>query len=316
MSNKNIVDDIRKYAVMEDKVGVKNPEDVLVILVGIFNSNYVSGRNIIRLNNTTGKMRTSGVDKRYCDAKDACKYVSRLNKAIIKNEITELEAEDRSPRSVWTLWLLILFTLGFSAANYLNNDMYSVGVETLRAGQTYRLLTYMFVHAGIFHLVGNMISLGYIGKQLMAKIGAIDFFLIYIFGGMSAGAMSMYIYSTIFNKMDMSTVGASGAIFAVLGALVSASFVDRECTVNKPVLLRNAIIVLIISSVGYNIDWACHIVGFLVGAASAAFIMKGRQVHADAKSLSSRDSIDGIKKTWEEQVARIRSSATVQNRRL
>jgi membrane associated rhomboid family serine protease len=80
-------------------------------------------------------------------------------------------------------------------------------------GEWWRLVTSMFLHGSYLHIALNMYSLYYVGSILEIQIGRLQFLLLYFASGIagSAGALVLSPLSP--------TVGASGAIFGVLGAL-------------------------------------------------------------------------------------------------
>ena len=87
-----------------------------------------------------------------------------------------------------------------------------IGVET---GEYYRLVTYAFLHDGLFHLAFNMYALWLLGQLLEAGFGAARFLSLYAastFGG-AFGAL-------LLAAPNSPTVGASGAVFGMLGAMV------------------------------------------------------------------------------------------------
>ena len=85
-------------------------------------------------------------------------------------------------------------------------------------GEYYRLITSMFIHFGIDHVAYNMLLLIFAGDILEARVGKIRYLIIYFGGGILGNLLSMYL--------DLSSGdyrisgGASGAIFAVVGALI------------------------------------------------------------------------------------------------
>lgn len=87
--------------------------------------------------------------------------------------------------------------------------------------EPWTIITSMFVHAGFGHIIFNMIGLFFFGSYLEKLVGHDDFIKVYFVGGIFAGIAYLFT-SLAFNIPDprISAVGASGAIFAVLGALV------------------------------------------------------------------------------------------------
>jgi len=90
----------------------------------------------------------------------------------------------------------------------------SIPVETMRGEDYFTLLTSMFLHGGWMHLIGNMLFLWVFADNIEQIIGNVHFLLFYLLGGFAAHG------AHIFFNMESSipTVGASGAIAAVLGA--------------------------------------------------------------------------------------------------
>jgi len=80
-------------------------------------------------------------------------------------------------------------------------------------GQWYRMFTAMFLHASFFHLAVNMYSLYFVGSIMEQVIGRWRFLLLYLASGL-AGSAGALVLSPL-----TPTVGASGAIFGVLGGL-------------------------------------------------------------------------------------------------
>lgn len=87
--------------------------------------------------------------------------------------------------------------------------------EEITSGEDYfTLFTSMFLHGGWMHLIGNMLFLWVFGDNIEATIGNVLFFLFYIAGGLAA-----HVGHIMTNPVSIiPTVGASGAISAVLGA--------------------------------------------------------------------------------------------------
>ena len=97
--------------------------------------------------------------------------------------------------------------------------------DVIAGGEIYRLFTSMFLHASIFgrngsyvfqyslHLIFNMYILYNVGTQIERLFGHVRFLLIYLLGGLAGGVLSV-----VLSDASVYSVGASGAVFAVLGA--------------------------------------------------------------------------------------------------
>lgn len=130
----------------------------------------------------------------------------------------------------------------------------------VKNGQIFRLITYAFLHGSLIHLITNMYSLWIIGSQVENNLGKVRMIIIYFISALCGGMLSC-----IFN--DGISVGASGAIFGLMGALVYFGMHYRlylhDALKNKliPVILVNLIIGFSIT----GIDNYCHIGGLIGG---------------------------------------------------
>jgi membrane associated rhomboid family serine protease len=79
---------------------------------------------------------------------------------------------------------------------------------------SYQLISYMFLHAGLGHLFGNMFALWMFGRTLEYEIGSKRFLIYYLVCGVGAALIQMGIAS-IFNE-DLTLLGASGAVMGLL----------------------------------------------------------------------------------------------------
>lgn len=79
-------------------------------------------------------------------------------------------------------------------------------------GDWWRLITAAFLHYGPFHLLLNMVALWWFGSLLERRIGSGRFLLLYLVSGLAGSAGALILDPTV------PTVGASGAIFGILGA--------------------------------------------------------------------------------------------------
>src|SRR5262245_27468530 len=90
-----------------------------------------------------------------------------------------------------------------------------IGAAISQNGEWYRLVTAMFLHASRLHLAFNMLALYWLGASVEQAMGSLRFVLVYFASGLhgSAGAL-------LFTDPFTPTVGASGAIYGILGALL------------------------------------------------------------------------------------------------
>lgn len=99
---------------------------------------------------------------------------------------------------------------------YEHGAMYPQAV--IEGGEWYRLVSCMFLHFGIEHLMNNMLLLYFLGGTLERTIGHVKYVLLYLLSGLCGGLFSMYM---MLRTQDYAVSGgASGAIYGVIGALV------------------------------------------------------------------------------------------------
>lgn len=126
-------------------------------------------------------------------------------------------------------------------------------------GGYWRLLTSVFVHAEALHLLFNMVALWVFGPMLESLLGRLRFFALYLVCGL-AGSVAVYLLTT----PRAFTVGASGAVFGLLGAALVVS-VRRGYDVRW--LLGLLAINAVFSLLGPRISWQGHLGGLLGGLA-------------------------------------------------
>ena len=148
----------------------------------------------------------------------------------------------------------------FGQYNDLINN-YSIWGPAVRDGQYYRLLTGIFLHGGFFHLLFNCYALYVIGSQVENFLGRFKFLIIYLAAGISGA-----LFSTIFGG-NYASIGASGAIFGLMGALVYFGYHYRVYLGNvvKSQIIPLIVINLVLGFCVSGIDNFAHIGGLIGG---------------------------------------------------
>ena len=169
--------------------------------------------------------------------------------------------------------------------NLLYNFGGMVNYQTMSGpAELYRLVTSMFLHGEILHIGFNMYALYVLGPQLESFFGKTKFFIIYMLSGIIGNLVSM-----VLQQSNIVSVGASGAIFGLIGAFLYFGYHYRVYlgSVIKsqiiPLLLINLVLGFMIASV----NMAAHI-GGLVGGLLAA-----KMVGVKYKTTTS-DQINGF----------------------
>ncbi len=174
------------------------------------------------------------------------------------------------PKKIIVTYLLMAICVFFFFISFIvgkgNIDTYTlyrlgaVSGEAIKNGELWRLITGTFLHAGLVHLLVNIYSLCIIGVQLENFVGKTKFLAIYLVSAISGSLMS-----SLFN-MGIS-VGASGAIFGLLGSMLYFGYHYRLYLGN---VLRSQIVPVILLNLllGFTlpgIDNAAHIGGLIGG---------------------------------------------------
>ncbi len=154
--------------------------------------------------------------------------------------------------------IIFLFSCFYDYEGILTN--FAVYGNAIRAGEYYRIITGPFLHGNIFHLLFNMYALYIIGSQVETYLGRTKFLLIYLVSAITGSLMSMIFTSNL-------SVGASGAIFGLLGCLLYFGYHHRLYLGS---VLRNQIIPVILINLAFGflvsgIDNAAHIGGLVGG---------------------------------------------------
>ena len=138
------------------------------------------------------------------------------------------------------------------------------GPYTVLKGEWWRLLTAMFLHGGMTHLLMNMFSLYIVGRGAEMYFDTKSYLSIYFFSGVIGGLVSLYMHTVSVG------VGASGAIFGIFGALAGFFLAHRDkiASHSKAFMKDFGIIIAINLVIGLSIpsiDVSAHIGGLVVG---------------------------------------------------
>lgn len=129
-------------------------------------------------------------------------------------------------------------------------------------GAWWRLLTAAFLHAGVIHLLSNMIALVYVGAFLEPLIGTQRFAMAYVIAALCASLFGFYIHP------DVVSVGASGAVFGMFGVLLSlltTRLIPKDIRRRLLLLLGYYVVYNLLYGMKEGIDNAGHIGGMVTG---------------------------------------------------
>ena len=171
------------------------------------------------------------------------------------------EASDRP----WISWGIALVCLGVFAVVQLYPKLPAAVLglwdKGIRAGEYWRLLTYGFTHRRWAHLAGNELSLLILGGRMERQYGRLWFCMVYLLGLLGGG------FSFLAFDGTGVCIGASGALYGVMGFLIPVYIADRAEMGN---FLQNCLIPLVLvgaaeSLLSPGVSGWCHAGGFLPG---------------------------------------------------
>ncbi len=210
---------------------------------------------------------TTGIDLMINVTKDINEKTERENRQYEKTFSTKKIYLTQIIMSLCVIGFMITILYGgldtlVDAATSTLTKLGANNIQYLQNKEVWRLITYMFLHGSLLHLLVNMYSLYIIGSQIETYYGKAKFIIIYLVSGICGGLLS-----AIGIGGGTISVGASGAIFGLLGALAYFGYHYRLFLGN---VLKNQIIPVICLNllIGFmlpGIDNFCHIGGLISG---------------------------------------------------
>jgi len=127
--------------------------------------------------------------------------------------------------STWrvVIWLLVINVSVFVLNNLLffdrDRDLFGLSIHALEAFRLWTPLTYQFVHASPWHLLGNMLGLFFLGRMLLEMTGPRQLVRLYLLGGLGGGLLQL-LYNGLFGP-DAIIIGASASVLAIVIAVAT-----------------------------------------------------------------------------------------------
>lgn len=162
------------------------------------------------------------------------------------------------------IFLIMVFS-GMGFISFSGEDLVNLGGNygpMTKDGQWWRLLTSIFLHGGIMHILANMYGLVFVGMFLEPVMGRWKYLMAYLTTGILASLTSLWWHDATVG------VGASGAIFGLYGVFIAAMVWKVFPThVSKPMLTNSLVYVgySLLMGLQGNIDNAAHIGGLVSG---------------------------------------------------
>jgi rhomboid protease GluP len=147
------------------------------------------------------------------------------------------------------------------------------------AGQWWRLVTAIFLHAGLLHIGLNLWCLFDLGPQVESLFSAPKFVVFYLVAGVAGFLLSLW-----WSPFGMS-VGASGAILGLIGVLIGASFHHGHLGKEYRGQLWRWVIYIAIFGLFFNVDNAAHIGGLGAGLLLGYFVPEGEEETRASQNL-------------------------------
>lgn len=179
-------------------------------------------------------------------------------------------------------WIIIacvgifLFSILFGGVNSFASAFGMVPLA-IAQGEWWRLITATFLHGGILHLAFNMYALYWLGPQLERLLGSVRFAAIYFLSALG-GSVASYWFSPI----NTVSVGASGAIFGLMAAMIVIGR-QMQADISQLAVLFGINVIIGFSQGG--IDWRAHLGGAVVGGLTALLMTKGTRESRDQIAL-------------------------------
>lgn len=183
-----------------------------------------------------------------------------------REDAEKIENVFKNKGSYITYFLIALNIIFYLVPNILGGyngiiTDFCIHGPSIRAGQYYRLITGIFLHTSILHLFFNCYALYVIGSQIENFLGRVKYSIIYFFSGLIGALFSMAF------GHGVASIGASGAIFGLMGALLYFGYYYRVYLGN---VVKTQILPLILLNLGLGfilpgIDNFAHIGGLIGG---------------------------------------------------
>ena len=188
-----------------------------------------------------------------------------------KNKTMEKIFSSKKPVITYIIMAIcvVMFIVSGLGMDTMSLIKYGANVGSLvKNGDIYRLVTYMFLHGGLAHIFFNLYSLYIVGPKVEDFYGKWKYLLIYLFSGIAGGLLSIAMNGEVIS------IGASGAIFGLFGALLYFGYNYRGYigSVIKSQILPIVVYNLFIGFFIPGIDMWGHI-GGLIGGLITAYML-------------------------------------------
>lgn len=172
------------------------------------------------------------------------------------------------------LYFLYLDLTGSSTSwEYLRQKGAMYTPDIIQNKEYYRLITAMFMHSGIEHLVNNMLVLCVMGEYMERALGRITYLVFYLACGIGVNLVTLWM--NLHGRIPAVGVGASGAIFGLTGGLLGMVIAHRGKLygLSTRQLLVMIVVSLYLGFTQQNVDNTAHISGLIIGFLGSILIV-------------------------------------------
>lgn len=175
-----------------------------------------------------------------------------------------------------TAAIVLINIIIFLVCTFTGDLLYNIGafdaVSFLEKKEYYRILSSVFLHWDVNHLFSNMLVLYYLGEVVEERLGCVRYGILYILTGLCGNLVSLGY--ELYISAHISSVGASGAVFGIIGALLVLVIIHKG---RLDQITTGRLIFMICYSLysgfaGSDINNAAHI-GGMVGGIITAFMV-------------------------------------------
>lgn len=197
------------------------------------------------------------------------KYVDSNKKAMINYAMVLINI---------IIFMITSFQGEVTSAAYLASKGGMVPYLVTENHEYYRLFTSMFLHGSLQHIFSNMLVLTFTGVYLVRAVGSVKYLIIYLSSGLIGSLAALFYYNGF--EPFVCCIGASGAIFGVIGALLYILVVNKGSY--EDITLPRMIIYIILSVyIGIRSEGTCnaaHVGGLLAGIVLCAICYRKGEV--------------------------------------
>ena len=173
--------------------------------------------------------------------------------------------------------VIVFFVLSFGGMTESATYMLERGAMfvpyVVENGEYYRFFTCMFLHFSFSHLLNNMVTLVFMGRNVELTVGKIRFLIIYFLSGLGGSVLSFA--GELATGEYVVSAGASGAIFGLTGALLALALINRGQA--GQFSLRDMILMIVLSLyLGFTsqgVDNLAHVGGLIIGFLVTIFVV-------------------------------------------